>query len=319
MVLLCGIPSESPLALVCEALKRFNAQVVIFNQRQFASMSIKFEIVGGEVSGWLEIEGCGYPLEGFQGVYVRLMDDRLLPELADEPQDSPRRQYCRCLHEALARWCEVSPARVVNRTAPMSSNSSKPYQAQLIRRHGFEIPEALITNDPELVLDFRQRHKKIIFKSLSGVRSIVQTFEEKDLDRLNHIRWCPTQFQEFVEGDNVRVHVVGSQVFATHVTSDATDYRYSAQQVGETAQLEAIELPDDVAARCVTLSKALGLAFSGIDLKITPDKRVFCFEVNPCPGFSYYEANTGQPISDAVAHFLAYGEEEMPPSPCTGC
>jgi hypothetical protein len=32
---------------------------------------------------------------------------------------------------------------------------------------------------------------------------------------------------------------------------------------------------------------------------------VFCFEVNPSPGYSYFEANTGQPIARAVARYLA--------------
>jgi glutathione synthase/RimK-type ligase-like ATP-grasp enzyme len=48
----------------------------------------------------------------------------------------------------------------------------------------------------------------------------------------------------------------------------------------------------------------LGLAFAGIDLKITPEKHVYCFEVNPSPAFSYYQSNTGQPIADAVAAYL---------------
>jgi len=38
-----------------------------------------------------------------------------------------------------------------------------------------------------------------------------------------------------------------------------------------------------------------------------PNDEVYCFEVNPCPGFSYYEANTSQPISAAVARRLASG------------
>ena len=42
----------------------------------------------------------------------------------------------------------------------------------------------------------------------------------------------------------------------------------------------------------------------GIDLKITPDDEVYCFEVNPSPAFSYYESNTGQPISAAIARAL---------------
>ncbi len=47
------------------------------------------------------------------------------------------------------------------------------------------------------------------------------------------------------------------------------------------------------------------MAFAGIDLKITPDSQVYCFEVNPSPAFSYYEAGTGQQISEAVARYLA--------------
>jgi glutathione synthase/RimK-type ligase-like ATP-grasp enzyme len=57
---------------------------------------------------------------------------------------------------------------------------------------------------------------------------------------------------------------------------------------------------------CVNLAAGLGLAFAGIDLKITPDHAgVYCFEVNPSPAFSYYESQTGQPISRAVADYLS--------------
>ena len=40
-------------------------------------------------------------------------------------------------------------------------------------------------------------------------------------------------------------------------------------------------------------------------LKITPENYVYCFEVNPSPAFSYYESQTGQPISCAVADYLS--------------
>jgi D-alanine-D-alanine ligase-like ATP-grasp enzyme len=64
-------------------------------------------------------------------------------------------------------------------------------------------------------------------------------------------------------------------------------------------------MADNVAARCVHLATALRLPFAGIDLRFAPDGRIFCFEVNPSPGFSYYESNTGQPIAMAVAKHLA--------------
>jgi glutathione synthase/RimK-type ligase-like ATP-grasp enzyme len=163
----------------------------------------------------------------------------------------------------------------------------------------------LVTNDPALVHNFLGRCGRVIYKSISGVRSIVQTLGEQDLRRLERIRWCPTQFQEFVEGCDVRVHVVGEAVFATLIRTEATDYRYARQQVNAPARLVEVDISDEVAGRCVALTKGLGLEFAGIDLKVTPDKRVYCFEVNPSPAFSYYEAHTDQPISMAVARHLA--------------
>lgn len=300
MILLCGISSEPAIARVREQLSKLGVPYVMFNQRRFEDVELEFEIAGGRVTGLMQLEGSIFRLEHFRGVYTRLMDFRHLPELRDEPPNSQKRRYCRALHDTLMHWFEITPARVVSRPALMGSNFSKPYQTQLIREHGFSVPETLVTNDPDLVHEFRKRHKRVIYKSISGVRSIVQTLEDSDIERLDHIRWCPTQFQGFVEGCNVRVHVVGTKVFATAVSTDATDYRYGGQ-----TELQEVELPDEIAERCVKLSQALGLAVSGIDLKITPDNRVFCFEVNPSPAFAYYEANTGQPIAQAIARYLA--------------
>jgi glutathione synthase/RimK-type ligase-like ATP-grasp enzyme len=304
MILLCGIPSEPPLARVIEALDQMNASFAVFNQRHFATTDMTFEIGAGGVSGWLEIQGKRYPLEQIRGVYTRQMDYRLLPELKDVSASSDPYRDCAALHDTFTRWCEISPARVVNRGAPMGSNSSKPYQAQLIQAYGFEVPETLITNDPGQVLEFRDRHKRIIYKSTSGIRSIVQMFGDEDVARLSELKWCPTQFQQYVEGVDVRVHVVGPEVFATRIESSATDYRYASTQVGEAAGLTATELSDEVTDKCVRLADGLGLAFAGIDLKFAPDGRVVCFEVNPSPGYSYFEANSGQPIARAVARYL---------------
>lgn len=302
MILLCGIPSESPLKMVREALDELGLSYVLFNQRKFAEMHFFYEISDRQIHGSLEIEGQIFDLRDFSGVYMRLMDDRALPEIPGA--DSTVRAQSRRLHDAFFQWLEITDARVVNRASAMGSNSSKPYQAQLIKKHGFSVPETLITNDPDFVREFQQKHDSIIYKSISSVRSIVQHLEADDLPRLEQIRWCPTQFQEFVEGTDIRVHVVGEQVFATAIETEATDYRYAGSQ-GSYANLDAIDLESNLAANCVKLSEALGLAFAGIDLKITPEGEIFCFEVNPSPGFSYFEAHTGQPIAKAVAAYLA--------------
>ncbi len=306
MILLGGIPSERPLVLLTEALDSLGAPYRVFNQRRCADCAIALVVEANGVSGTLRLHGEAFELRDITAIYLRLMDDRILPELEGEPDASPARRHARAFHDALYRWIEVADARVVNRSDPQGSNSSKPYQAQLIASYGLRVPETLITNDPAEVLAFRRAHGSIIYKSMSGVRSIVKTLDDDDLARLGDIGWCPVQFQALVPGKDVRVHVIGHDVHATEIISDVTDYRY-ARQMGGSATLHAIDLPEDLAARCIALTAGLGLVFTGIDLRIGPDGTATCFEVNPSPAYSFYQANTGQPIATTLARYLAGG------------
>lgn len=305
MILLGGIPSEAPLRRLATALDDLGAEYRMFNQRRCAECAIALQVDAAGVGGTLRLPDETLDLRDITATYLRLMDDQLLPELEGEPEGSAPRRHARALHDTLYRWLEIAPGRVVNRSDPQASNGAKPYQAQLIAGYGFRVPETLITSDPAAVLAFRAAHGKIIYKSMSGVRSIVKTLDDDDLERLERIRWCPVQFQEFVPGVDVRVHVVDQEVFATEIVSDVTDYRY-ARQLGGTTTLRAIELDERLAARSVALAAGLGLAFAGIDLRLGPDGSATCFEVNPSPGYSYYEANTEQPIAASLARYLAH-------------
>jgi hypothetical protein len=291
--------------MVRAELEKLNVPYAIFNQREFDKVIMSFEISRGRVTGQLQIGGDRFNLKDIIGVYTRLMDHRLLPKIRHEPQNSYRRRYCHALHDTLMRWYEVSSARVINRTGPMGSNYSKPYQLQLIKDQGFAVPETLVTNDPALVRDFLNKHGNIVYKSISSVRSIVRVLKDDDLKRMNCIRWCPVQFQRFVEGTNIRVHTLNKMTFATAITTNVTDYRYASRFEGGYIKMKTVSLPHELAERCVRLSQALKLDFAGIDLKISSDNKVYCLEVNPSPAFSFYEANTGQPIARALARYLS--------------
>jgi glutathione synthase/RimK-type ligase-like ATP-grasp enzyme len=304
MILLCGIPSESPLAMVARALDALGADYRMLNQRKVADLDIAWQIDAAGIAGTLRLEEDTLRLTDIGAVYFRLMDDRILPELEGEPEGSPARRHARGFHDALLRWLEVAPGRIVNRAEPQGSNGSKPYQAQLIQHYGLRVPETLISNDPDAVLAFQREHGTLIYKSMSGVRSIVHALGQDDLARLDLIRWCPVQFQALVPGIDVRAHVVDREVHATEIISDIIDYRY-ARRAGGSAELRATELAPETADKCIALARGLRLPFAGIDLKITPDGEVFCFEVNPCPAFSFYESNTGQPIAASLARYLA--------------
>jgi hypothetical protein len=305
MILLAGITSEPALARVATELNEVGVPVTWFDQRRAAESACRYLLDGDGLRGTLRAGTQTLRLADVTAVYTRLMDDRYLPELRGVPADAPERVACRHLHDTLGSWLELTPGRVVNRVTAMASNGSKPYQAQAIRAAGFEVPETLVTNEPDLVRDFVAVYGRVIYKSVSGTRSIVREVDDDALARLDDIRWCPVQFQAYVEGIDVRVHVIGRQVFATRVSSAAADYRYAARDGGLPARLEATRLSEVVEQRCIELTERLGLAFSGIDLRITPDGRAVCFEANPCPAYPYYEGHTGQPIARAVARYLA--------------
>ena len=305
MILVAGIPTEPPVESVIDALQDGRADFVVWNQRRFDDTELSFSIdERGVVDGELRIDRRRWPLHEITAIYARLMDDRQLPELGDEPPDSHRRLTCRTLNDRVATWLNVTPSLVINRNSAMASNASKPYQAQLITAHGFRTPDTLVTNDPARARAFIDVHADVIYKSISGVRSIVQPVTDTELQRLEHIRLCAVQFQALVQGVDVRVHVVGSQVFATEIRSAATDYRYAIRQTNEPPEMLSVELPSDIERQCVELTASLGLEFSGIDLSFSEQGAVYCFEVNPSPGFSYFESFTGQPIAAAVAQHL---------------
>jgi len=102
---------------------------------------------------------------------------------------------------------------------------------------------------------------------------------------------------------DIRVHTVGDEAFATEIESEASDYRYARRQ-GASLSARAADLPPEVGNSCAGLAAALGLELAGVDLRRTPDGRYYCFEVNPSPGFLFYERATAQPISEAVARRL---------------
>jgi glutathione synthase/RimK-type ligase-like ATP-grasp enzyme len=103
--------------------------------------------------------------------------------------------------------------------------------------------------------------------------------------------------------------VVGDEVFACEVVSEADDYRYAAWQ-GAQVKIRSYNLPADCADRCRALAAAMKLLVAGVDLRRTPDGRWYCFEVNPSPGFTYYQAETKQPIGEAIAQLLIAGSRD---------
>jgi glutathione synthase/RimK-type ligase-like ATP-grasp enzyme len=305
MILLWGITTDRPLELVRSALQRMNAPIVFLDQQSLLQSRIDLT-VGKRLQGNLQTQGWSAALESVTAVYLRPYDARRMVVLGDAAPGSPKFQRAFGFEDALMSWIEMAPALVVNRPSAMASNNSKPYQLQLVRNAGFDVPETLVTTDPKAAVEFWERHGSVIYKSISGVRSIVTKLGPEHHDRMEDIAHCPTQFQRYIEGTDFRVHIVGAEVFGCEISSAADDYRYP-QKLEEQVRVRSCEIPPNVGDRCRELAATMKLSVAGIDLRRTPSGGWYCFEVNPSPGFSFYEEATGQPISEAVAKLLIQG------------
>lgn len=300
-VLFFGHTRDDPLAAAIEAAAALRLSHVVLDQEHLArTHDIVIDVGPDAARGRILAPGAELDLAAVTAVYAR-------PLALTATGDAAAQARAACFTAAFVEWLRGAPCLVVNRPEAMASNGSKPYQLQLIARARFLVPETLVTNVPEEALAFRERHGRVVYKSISGIRSIVSVLDDAALGRLELIRELPVQFQAYVEGVDVRVHVVGDRCFATSVRSDAVDYRY-----GDGARLDPVELEPDVAARCVALAAQLGLPLCGIDLRRRPDGEYVCFEVNPMPAYSYYSRATGQPIATALAELLAGGLQGLP-------
>jgi glutathione synthase/RimK-type ligase-like ATP-grasp enzyme len=290
--------------MVADAAGRLGIECLVLNPRYSARTDLELLVSAGVGRLRYHSPNGVVDLSNATGAYVRLLDYSQLPEfLRGSPLERMRME---AWHAILNDWLEIADLEVMNRLRPSNSNMSKPYQAQLIARCGIETPKTLVTNQPEEVRAFISRHGRVVFKSISAHRSIVKELTPDLEERLDRLYCLPTQFQELIEGDDVRVHVVGEKLFATLIRSDVVDYRYAANDNGK-AEYCAIKLPGNIEQKCFALSRHLGLPLCGIDFKHTDAGRYVCLEVNPSPAFSCFEEQTQQPVAEAIACYLDGG------------
>lgn len=306
MILLIGEgKDESMSKYLFNALQDKQANVIWIDQNSLPienNITMYFE--KGRLEGNLHInEELTIDLSEFIGIYSRLASINVNNALNEQEKNYLETERL----IALNIWFEHTDALVINRTSTQRSNGSKLYQSWIVQQYGFKIPECILTNNPDKAQKFVQKHKNtgIIYKSASAERSKVVKMTDEDINRLSNLSGCPVLFQSYVPGIDIRVHALATgETFASEICSETSDYRYDAER-----SIRAIEISDKLKEICVNLTRDLGLYLSGIDIRITPDDQYYCFEVNPSPAFAWYEDQTEQPISIAVANMLMNGKE----------
>ncbi|MBS2533272.1 ATP-grasp ribosomal peptide maturase [Catenulispora sp. NF23] len=189
----------------------------------------------------------------------------------------------------------------------------KPLQLDLAQRAGFRVPPTLISNDLAEIREFIGRLGPVIHKALrwtpyyledgTGASMWTEPVATDELDESVIVASHLFQAQVPKVAD-VRVVVVGNQVFPIRIDSGLLDWRrdYSALKYSVT------DLPDGMAGALVTYLRDLGLASGSFDLCIDRNGDFYWLELNPNGQWGWLEAETGLPLAAAFADLLERGE-----------
>lgn len=208
-------------------------------------------------------------------------------------------------------------ARFMSRPAAIWAAEHKGYQLAVASRIGLTIPDTRITNDPSVIRRaFDTFDRQMIIKPArtgfvdcgSEQRAIYtsQVLAEH-LDKLESEVLTPSIYQVLIPKEcDLRVTVVGSQVFAARIDSQSDPAARVDWRMTENPDLahERHVLPDHVKHHVLHLMRQLGLEFGAIDFVITPHGEYVFLEVNPNGQWLWLDDLLDLGISRAVAEWL---------------
>lgn len=208
----------------------------------------------------------------------------------------------------------------------MRAAADKVQQMRRAATAGLAVPDTLISNDADRVVGFHDGNVRLgrgtAVKSLwvrkpvsyeGGLRVPLTTVWPENVDpaQAATISLAPTVFQEYVPKQReIRVVVIGRQVFAASVNSQAIPAARHDVRAAAPATYEPYDLPADIGAALLEVVRGFGLRFCSADLVLTPDDRYVFLDLNPNGQWLWLEIEAGLPLSAAMADLLSAGIPE---------
>lgn len=204
----------------------------------------------------------------------------------------------------------------INHFSSIHIASVKPTQLSIASSVGLEVPDTIITNDPDVVREFYERHDaRIIFKPVAHniVRSDAHSAKliytnRVARDHLEHedlIRATPGIYQVEIEREfELRVTYVDGAFWAARVVSgipDGVDWR---RGLSAGTSFSPYMLDSGVANLLTALMTSLDLRYGAMDLIVRPDGSYVFLEVNPQGAYLWLEEMLGWGVTEAMADAL---------------
>lgn len=174
---------------------------------------------------------------------------------------------------------------------------------------GFQIPPTLITSNPDAARAFIKTHGPVIYKPLStplyrdadGVSCTVKVAEVGADEIDDSVAGTTHLFQQCVDKvADVRVTVIGNQIFCVRIDSDLLDWRTDYDRL----TYRVVEPPPGITEALRAYLAHFRLVFGAFDFAIDRDGTWWFLECNPSGQWAWMEPETGLPMVAAMADLL---------------
>jgi hypothetical protein len=214
------------------------------------------------------------------------------------------------VYEALSGFWDAVPIRWVSPPRVIEQTMMKTWQLPAARAAGLRTPRTLITNSPADAKEFLAEvgRGRVICKAFSATMANwreTRLVTDAELAVLDRVTLAPVIFQEFVPASvDLRVTVVGGDVFAAAVHSQAVPYPLDFRMHLDTVRIEPTTIPAEIAAALHRLVDSAGLRYGAVDMRLTPDGEYVFLEINPAGQWLFLDERTATAVTAAVARLL---------------
>ncbi|MEK7153311.1 MAG: hypothetical protein AAB834_05155 [Patescibacteria group bacterium] len=312
-ILVISSHNDAHIPLVQKHLRK--PFVVIDSLDMLDEIELSFSL--GDTAG--HVRYAGQPLDNVRSVWYR-KPTSLTPDHVPVPENLKSYSLCSLQRHFYMLSNSLRSALWVNDYAAMECADSKFPQLEMATELGMHVPQTLMTSDAEAAKAFIGTHKHCVVKaqsanspSLDGLNMgfLTTRISRDSLPDLSNLHLAPAIFQEAIDPlFDVRVTVVGDQVFAAKISNKGIDKHSPILdwRIGHyrgKMRIEAFpDFPDTVARQCIDFIKLSGLLFGAIDMVMDKNGELWFLENNPNGQWGFVEICTKQPIGKALAMLL---------------
>jgi hypothetical protein len=166
----------------------------------------------------------------------------------------------------------------------------------------------MVTSDPDSARTFIKRRGPVIYKPLStplyrvdGVSCTVEVREVTTDEIDDAVAGTAHLFQQRIDKtSDVRVTVIGDQVFCVRIDSDLLDWRTDYSMLA----YSVVQPPHGISEALRAYLDRFRLVFGAFDFAVDSEGQWWFLECNPSGQWAWLEPETGLPMAAAMADLL---------------